>query len=143
MSGFDPRLLPLRDLVKVHNALAPGLLKDRFAAIIRQTRDIEQLEARDRSRRGLDELWPAALPAALDFLGLEAKTAGRVIRVRCPRCGQRRGYLYRDMAAPRVVCNRRNACRLDARVFDLLEERIGSKADVLAQLREWAGEGVS
>lgn len=103
--------------------------------------------ARERDRRGLDELWamPGVLSAALDRLGLEAKTAGRVIRVLCPACGQRRAYLYRDAAAPGISCNRRNACPLGrtarpVAVFSLLARELGGKRQAMDAIRRWADE---
>jgi hypothetical protein len=105
-------------------------------------------QAWERERRGLDELWqvPGVLSAALDRLELEARTAGRVIKLKCPACGERRAFLYRDAVAPGVSCNRRNTCPLGQSqrpvpVFALLARELGGKREAMEALRRWAEGG--
>lgn len=106
-----------------------------------------RFRARERARRSLAELWsePGVLSAALDRLGLEATTAGKFIRLRCPACGERRAFLYREAVAPGVSCNRRNACPLGRSqqpvlLFALLARELGGKREAMDWLRARAGE---
>ena len=109
----------------------------------------ERREAAGRLRRAsLGELWTAhngVVIDALNHLGLEPRTGGKVIRVRCPRCGEREAFLYPDMVAPGVSCNRRNKCPLGrsqrpVMLFALLVEREGSRRAAMDLIRRWAGK---
>ena len=107
-------------------------------------RNLILADIKARKCRPLGELWsePGVVVRALNELNCQPEVRGRIITLRCPGCGHRRAYLYRDMLAPRIACNRRNSCPVGRSgpvlLFRLLEDKAGSRRRAFELIRSWA-----